>query len=164
MFLATCGFLETTAADLMSRDVIVLPQQMSLKGAAHRLLQAGVHGAPVVDDRGRCVGMLSFTDLVRCLDADARPLPVEEEMYSPWQLTALDQLPADEVRQHMTRELVTVSPHTTLGEVARQMLRGRVHRLLVLDDAGRPVGVLGTTDVLAAVAEFAAREQTLGRF
>jgi CBS domain-containing protein len=54
-----------SAADLMSRGVKTIPAGMSLPDAARDLTRLGIHGAPVVDDRGRCVGVLSATDLVR---------------------------------------------------------------------------------------------------
>src|SRR5947209_11543530 len=68
MIPATKSLRELTAADLMSRHVVTIPHRMSLHAAAHRLNQANVSGAPVTDDEGRCVGVLSRTDLVRWLD------------------------------------------------------------------------------------------------
>ena len=56
---------DRTAADLMSAPGVHLPEGMPLRDAAMALIRAGVHGAPVVDDRGRCVGVLSLTDLAR---------------------------------------------------------------------------------------------------
>jgi CBS-domain-containing membrane protein len=50
--------LQLTAEDLMSRDVLVIPQRTTLRYAAHLLAQAAVSGAPVVDEEGRCVGVL----------------------------------------------------------------------------------------------------------
>lgn len=54
-----------TVADLMSRDPVRLSEQMPLREAARLLLRAGVGGAPVVDARGRCVGVLSAADVLR---------------------------------------------------------------------------------------------------
>src|SRR5438034_1050515 len=64
--------LTLTAADLMSQTVVTVPQEMSLQAAAHLLSQAHVSGAPVVDDRGRCVGVLSATDFVHWADKGGR--------------------------------------------------------------------------------------------
>src|SRR5438270_11142143 len=64
----TKELFELTAADLMSREVVTIPRKMSLHGAAHRLAQAQVSGAPVIDEQGRCIGMLSATDLARWMD------------------------------------------------------------------------------------------------
>jgi CBS domain-containing protein len=54
-----------TAGDLMSRDVLVLRQDMPLREAARLLLLHQISGAPVVEPGGTCVGVLSTTDLVR---------------------------------------------------------------------------------------------------
>src|SRR5262249_46533560 len=71
-------FLTLTAADLMSRRVLAIPQEMSLPRAAHLLSQEQVSGAPVVDGQGRCVGVLSATDFVHWAErsgATARTSP-----------------------------------------------------------------------------------------
>ncbi|MBN9119884.1 MAG: CBS domain-containing protein [Planctomycetes bacterium] len=54
-----------TAGDLMSRDVETVGADAPLREAAEFLIRCGVHGAPVVDGAGRCVGVLSVTDLAR---------------------------------------------------------------------------------------------------
>jgi CBS-domain-containing membrane protein len=54
-----------TAADVMTRDVVRLREEMPLRDAAHRLRQAQISGAPVVDEQGRCVGVLSAVDYLR---------------------------------------------------------------------------------------------------
>ena len=56
---------EMTAGDLMSRNVLVLRQDMPLREAARLLLLHQISGAPVVEPGGTCVGVLSVTDLVR---------------------------------------------------------------------------------------------------
>lgn len=57
--------LTLTAGDLMSRDVRTVGADMPLREAAMKLAQWEVHGAPVVDERGQCIGVLSVTDLAR---------------------------------------------------------------------------------------------------
>jgi predicted transcriptional regulator len=67
---------DLTAADLMTRVVIYLREWQSLREAADELLRARVHGAPVVDAGGRCVGVLSVTDLARWAARGSGPAPV----------------------------------------------------------------------------------------
>jgi CBS-domain-containing membrane protein len=149
-------FLDLTAADLMSRDVVAISPAMSLRGAAHRLAEAGVSGAPVVDAQGRCVGVLSTTDLVRWVDRGAaaarRSFGAADRYCADWEVMDLEVLPIDEVGRYMTTEVVTATPATRIGELARAMLDAHIHRIIVTDPAGRPVGILSATDVLAAVA------------
>src|SRR5260370_22751039 len=61
---------EMTAADLMSRELTLIPRDMSLPAAAHVLAGAGISGAPVVDEMGRCAGVLSTTDFFHYVGGD----------------------------------------------------------------------------------------------
>jgi CBS domain-containing protein len=54
-----------TAGHLMSRDVVTVRADMPLQDAAKELARRRLHGAPVVDNMGHCVGVLSVSDLVR---------------------------------------------------------------------------------------------------
>ena len=158
----TKPMLELTAADLMSRDIVTIPRHLSVRGAAHRLAQSHVGGAPVIDETGRCVGVLSMTDLVRWMDRGdgphRRPL-VREEFHTPWQMEDIERLPQEEVGRLMTTDLVSVTPSTRIGELAGMMLDAHIHRLVVLDEKGRPAGVIATTDVLAAVVDYDLRDR-----
>ena len=61
-----------SAKDIMSRDVVTLAAEMDFAAAAKVLLENHFNGAPVVDDRGRLVGILCQSDLV----AQQKRLPV----------------------------------------------------------------------------------------
>jgi CBS domain-containing protein len=47
---------------------------------------------------------------------------------------------------------VFVSPATRIGELAQRMLDAHIHRAIVVDRNQKPVGIVSTTDILAAVA------------
>jgi CBS-domain-containing membrane protein len=135
MTTASKALLNLTAADLMSRDVVALTAGASMRAAARILAQANVHGAPVIDAKGRCVGVLSASDFFRGA--------VQENL-------EID--PTDMVGEHMTADPVTVAPATTIRELARMMLDARIHRVIVVDEQQQPIGVVSSTDVLAAMA------------
>ena len=69
------SLFDRTAADLMSDLTVTLGAGMSLRQAAEDLSRAGVHGAPVVDPAGRCVGVLSVSDLARWAVQRDSPVP-----------------------------------------------------------------------------------------
>jgi len=74
MTTTTKSFFELTAADLASERVITVESGMSLRAAARLLAEARVRGAPVVDTDGRCVGVVSVSDLARwAINRDAPP-------------------------------------------------------------------------------------------
>lgn len=143
-----------TATDLMSRDVLTIPGHMSLKGAARLLAEARVSGAPVVDEEGRCRGVISATDFVRRAgkDKSAAP-PVDSTGYwADWCIPSnIESLPEEKVAKVMTPDPVTVPPATALAELARKMVDAHIHRLIVVDERGRPIGIVSSMDILAAV-------------
>ena len=176
---------DLTAADLMSGVAVVLREWQPLRQAAEELFQFGVSGAPVVDATGRCVGVLSVSDLARWAVRRDGPAPtgprpdretdradrgVEAAPGPPpggraaqagldptgvcleWQMVGPAAPPAEDVRNSMTAAPVTVGPDTPIREIARRMLDAGVRRVIVTDPAGRPVGVVSTTDLVAAVA------------
>jgi CBS-domain-containing membrane protein len=150
-----------TAEDLMSREVTMLPQEMSLQAAAHRLSQAHVTGAPVVDATGRCVGVLSATDYLHLGElGDLAELGETADRHraapvcvcSDWQMVDAETETRGCVRGHMTPDPVFVQLTTPIAELTRMMLDAHIHRVIVVDEHRHPVGVVSSTDVLAAVA------------
>jgi CBS-domain-containing membrane protein len=148
--------LDLTAEEIMSRDLITIPDKMSLRAAAHLLAESHVSGAPVADDTGRCVGVLSATDLVQWLDRGdqaAKRGPTASRGYCcEWEVIELGALPADAVSCHMTTNLVTARPDARIAELARWMLDAHIHRIIIVDEMGKPIGIVSSTDILAAVA------------
>jgi CBS domain-containing protein len=61
-------------------------------------------------------------------------------------------LPEEEVGQHMTADPVVVTAETDIRSVARLMLDAHIHRVGVVDEANRLVGIISSTDLLAALA------------
>ena len=62
-------------------------------------------------------------------------------------------MPAEDARHYMTSDPVVASLYEPIRTVARYMLDAAVHRVIVVDEHGRPVGVVSSTDVLAALAD-----------
>jgi CBS-domain-containing membrane protein len=109
-----------TAADIMSREVITVPQEMPLP-TAQVLAHARVGGAPVADSDGRCIGVFSTADRARgtLLEKRAaqRPPTVPGCVCSDWQVVAhdCDTLPAESVSSDMTLDAALVPPETWIG-------------------------------------------------
>jgi CBS-domain-containing membrane protein len=160
----TKPLLELTAEDLMSRELVLLPQELSLRTAARWLARDHVSGAPVVDEAGRCVGVLSATDFLRRTEQEGDSPPPRCNLTTTfvhgWQMVDVEILPVDQVRNYMTSQPVTVAQTTPLVELARTMLEAHVHRLVVVDHDQRPIGIVSATDLLAALAYTDQRELT----
>jgi CBS-domain-containing membrane protein len=77
-----------------------------------------------------------------------------------WQ-QLLENLPGGAVRRHMTANAITVGPQTPLPQVARVMTAAHVHQVIVVDASDRPVGVVSSTDLIAALAQSEPAEAAL---
>ena len=70
---------------------------------------------------------------------------------SDWQKLTKD-LPRSAVRRYMTTDVITVRPEARLPELARTMVDACIHRVIVVDELRKPIGIITSMDILAAVA------------
>ncbi len=156
-----------TARDVMTATVVCLNPRDRLADAVNLFLREQISGAPVVDEHGACVGVLSATDVlhfeVKRAEAPAAIAVRRPHYFDKWDpggswwheagRVRADIQPrlAESVVEFMTRDVVGVSDDTPLGDVIRDMVDAHVHRVVVLDSARRPKGIVTTTDVLAAI-------------
>ncbi len=127
-----------TVGDCMALEPIVIRADAPLGEAVRLLHEHHIHGVPVVDGGGSVVGVLSQTDLARARST--------EYLWANW--------PGLAVRHLMTSPPITVHRSTLLTTAARKMERHHIHRLVVVDDDDPtiPIGVLSTSDLIAALA------------
>ncbi len=155
------------AADVMTRDVLTLSPGMNVEQAAERLVQRGVSGAPVVDEHGRLVGILSESDILRQLKRIAEETLGKRYLTS--RVHSLDllaflgerehaavdavyrQLRSSKVSDVMTAHVHGVAPTDSLEFVAAAMIEHDVNRLPVVD-AGQVVGIITRADLARVLA------------
>lgn len=160
----TKSFLELTARDLINGEVTLMPRDMGMQAAARRLEQMHISGAPVVDEQGRCVGVLSSGDFVSCCagnlarcakhraEVNRGPCTFPDCVGSEWQMVQVNDGVEGKVRDHMTLDPVTAEPETTISRLAQMMVDAHIHRLIIVDNQYHPLGVVSATDIVAAVA------------
>lgn len=85
----------------------------------------------------------------RCVLVCSQPHAVPTD----WQVVRVEDHAEVTAAECMTPNPVTVSPDTPVSAVARKLIDRQVHRLLVLDQDQRPVGIISSTDLLAAMAD-----------
>ncbi len=159
-------FLTLTAADLMTAPVMTIPQETSLREAASLLFGSHVSGAPVVDEDGRCLGVLSSSDFITWagLGGEAGKAGTAISLIAPWgELINIEDAPDHEIRHYMTAQPITVTPRTPIGELAQKMVDAHIHRVLVVVDQNRACGIVTSSDVMAAVAREARRPSRQGQ-
>jgi predicted transcriptional regulator len=150
----TKPLLSLTVGELMSADLLLIPQEMSLQMAARLLSRHQVSGAPVVDSQGHCVGVLSSIDFMHWVEKEKAQTGDKEntDFHSSWQMESGELLPADTIVHNMTADPVIASRDQPIRELARRMLDAHVHRVIVVDEQNFPLGVVTATDLLAAIA------------
>ncbi len=134
---------------LMTRDLISVGPDASLKEAARRMVEAGVSGLPVTDSFAHLVGIVSEADFV-ATEADRR----RERRAGLLRFLFRDtEMPTGErlVRDVMSTELITLGPDADHTEAARVMQRERIKRIPVVED-GRLVGLVSRSDIMRVFA------------
>ena len=141
-----------TVRDAMTTHVLTVRTDTPLKDVARALIDAGISGLPVVDDRGRVAGVVSEADfLIKGQGAQSvhhRPLArlLGESATTREQLSKVAARSAGEA---MTAPAVTIAPTRSLQEAAGLMTAHGINRLPVVED-GRLVGILTRADLVRA--------------
>lgn len=133
-----------TVADAMTRRVITFEPGQHASDAALRLGIEGIAGGPVVDG-GVVVGVITLRDLLE------REGHLSSQTTGPF-LRAERHLSNLSVADVMTKDVVTVGADDPLVRALEMMDETGVNRLPVVNDEGRPVGILARDDVLRAMA------------
>ncbi len=142
-----------TAAELMSPNPVSLEHDATVPEAVALLTDRGFSAAPVIDDAGRPIGVLSRGDILvhereyarHAMfgpEQGPRPAPSRHEGFS---IEVVDRTRVSEI---MTPAVFTVPLQTPAAKVVEQMLALNVHQLYVVDADQLLVGVVTALDVL----------------
>jgi CBS domain-containing protein len=142
----------STAADLMTPNPVSIRDIATLEEAVAFLTDTGFSAAPVIDETGRPVGVISRTDIV-VHERERLALPESGPYFFESTEPAagdppVSARPAARVRDLMTPAVFAVAPETPVTDVADQMVELNVHRLFVVDRGGILVGVISALDLL----------------
>jgi CBS domain-containing protein len=143
-----------TAKDIMTTSIITLSPGMEIVAAAAILMDNHINGAPVVDENGDMVGILSRDDLI----TQQKKLPLPSyfvvldaliPLHSSRQVEKeLEKIAATTVESAMTPDPVSVHPDTPVEDIATIMVDRKMHTIPVVDEEGRLVGIVGKEDIL----------------
>ncbi len=114
------------ARDIMTRHVYTTTPETTIREATHVLAERHISGMPVVDPAGTIIGMLTEADIIS--------------------------KQGERVEDIMSREIISVSVETPVGEIAQLLSQKKIKRVPVLTD-GRLVGLVSRADIVAAVAD-----------
>lgn len=122
--------------DIMTVDVVTIPSSTSVAEARKIMETSGFDRLPVVDN-GKLVGMVTTRRLDQVSPSKATSLTM-------WELSYL--LSKTTVKEIMVKDVVTVSPDTTVEETVA-LAQSRKIGAVVVVEGGRVVGISTTTDI-----------------
>ena len=145
------------AKDIMTKDVITVSPATTLEDLAHILIKHNISGAPVVNDDGALIGIVTENDLIsknkrlhiptvmRLFDAYIMlesPATIEKE---------IRRMVAVTVNDICTKEVVSVSEETTVEEIATAMSEKKAY-LIPVTVGNKVVGIIGKMDIIKGIA------------
>lgn len=158
------------AKDIMIPIHDYLKPDSTLKEAVNLLRTAvrgeqkfGVMGLPVLDEKGKLVGMLSMTDIIRAVYPFYMPMMNLGEFTWDGMLESLARQAGNKkVASLMSRDVVTVREDDTLMECVDHILKKHVRRMPVLDKTGKAIGMLYIRDIFFAITKAMLEEDNGG--
>lgn len=129
-----------TAEELMSDNPVSLRGDASIAEAVTLMTDRGFSAAPVIDDAGRPIGVLSRTDIL----IHER----EQVRHTQKEGSSIEVVDPTRVRDLMTPAVFTVGIDTTVDAVVQRMCELKVHQLFVVDNHDALVGVISALDIV----------------
>lgn len=132
---------ELLVAEFASPSLITVTLEDTLDHAYKVIVEHRISAVLVVGKDGRALGVLSRRDLLEAgrVTARVRNRP------------SIVALPAQGCGDLMSRPVIHVRPQAPVAEAAQLMVERKVHRVFVLDEAGKPTGVFSSRDAMTAV-------------
>jgi CBS domain-containing protein len=118
-------------ADVMTRELVTLTPDHSFAEAVGIMANRPYRHIPVVRPDGRLAGVISDRDLLRKIAGT-----------TDWKTKTVEEV--------MTREVLTVTPQTSLSTAVQEIVARRINCLPVLDDKDKVCGLVTSTDLLSA--------------
>lgn len=161
------SFDSLRAKDLMVPNPVSIRRDATIREALETLTDRGFGAAPVIDEAGHSIGVVSRTDILIHEREGSRPARVSNAGASEydcreWDLFpdpswsegfSLEETDSTTVGEIMTPAIFTVALDTPAREVVRRMLELKVHHLFVSDGEMALVGVISPMDVLRCLAD-----------
>ncbi|TDX50948.1 CBS domain-containing protein [Orenia marismortui] len=145
------------AKEIMTKEVITVTPEQTVKEVAKVLTDNKISGVPVLED-GEVVGIVSEGDLI----VRDKKLNFPNYVYfldSVFYLESFEKFEKDfkkmvgvKVKDIMTTDLITVSPDTSVEDIATILTEDEVNRVPVLQD-DKLIGIVSRGDIVRYISE-----------
>jgi CBS domain-containing protein len=109
--------------EIMNRELFSVGPEETAESTRQAILALGITGVPVVDERRVPLGHVSLRDLMRDRAGTV-------------------------AKDRMSRPAATVPAEARIADAARRLAKTGYHRLIVVDEGGRAVGMVSSLDVI----------------
>lgn len=140
-------FLECSAGQYMTRDVIAVTRDTTLRELEGLFATHDFNTFPVVED-GRMVGIVTKFDFLKAFIFTTKQM-----------VPHYDELMSGKVAEVMTREVVDVEPDAPLTRVLQMMVGLKARSFPVRDGSGRLAGMISREDIMRALEESVQQER-----
>ena len=134
-------------SNVMSTDVATVRPGTPFKDVVRILEQRDISAAPVVDETGHVLGVVSQADLL-VKQGTQEPEWTRSPMTWWRHRRNARRAEATTAAELMTTPAITVTAHSTVAYAARELTRHNIKRLPVIDDDGKLVGIVSRKDLL----------------
>lgn len=114
-----------TAKEIMTRDIISVAPELTVRKLAMTLVKNQISGAPVTGKTGKIVGIVSEADIVAKKGKDVKAI--------------------------MSKKVISIAEDTPVEEIAQLMTKHKIKRLPVMN-GGKVVGIVSRADIVNAIA------------
>lgn len=143
------GNQESPCVTSFMSDAITICDFQEMNKVIEKMNSANSTSAIAVDGLGKCVGILTRTDVQRYMeiwerfvDGDDTVLGTVYETDS-FGLRRMNRQSFHRVRKHMTSPVITVADTTTVADAKKEFIsNGKIHHLVVINQFARPIGII----------------------
>jgi len=147
-------------SEVMTKKVVAFAPEMSIKEAWEKMLHTRIKAAPVVNDKGKLIGIVTDEDLILRAGIQQRlsvAIRMDESEISQ-EIKSLQDSPL-KVQDVMTQPVISTLDHEPLGLATSRMVKSGLKRLPVVNDNEKLVGMLSRLDILRQVANVTTEEE-----
>jgi CBS domain-containing protein len=150
--------------EVMTKKVITLKSSQTVSEAVGELAEHGISGAPVLDEEGKLVGMLTEQDIIGALKTRSKHIEMVYPSLSVLSvafvekddiketLEAFGEIAATKIEDIMVRPPIYAEKGTDLAKVVELMSLRDINRLPVME-SGKLVGIVSRADIIKGLAK-----------